>query len=170
MATGDRDAEFVAFAQAAEGSLLRTAWLLTGSAEAAAELVQAALVKAYVAWPKIRPDGALAYTRRILANHHVDAWRSHRLEFATGSLPDMAAPLSFATDDRDEMRRWLAELPDQQRRVVVLRFYADLSERATAEMLGVSLGAVKAAASRGLAALRAIASTPHETTIEGTRP
>lgn len=65
---------------------------------------------------------------------------------------------------------WLVELPDQQRRVVVLRFYADLSERTTAEMLGVSVGAVKAAASRGLAALRLIAAAPQETTIEGTRP
>lgn len=104
MGRGERDAEFVAFARAAEGSLLRTAWLLTGSSEAAAELVQAALVKAYVAWPKIRADGALAYTRRILANHHVDAWRSRRMEFATGSLPDVAAPLSDDTDDRDQIR------------------------------------------------------------------
>lgn len=163
VARGDRDAEFVAFARSAEGSLLRTAWLLTGSGDSAAELVQAALVKAYVAWPKIRADGALAYTRRILANHHVDTWRATRLELVTNTPPDLAAPVSHVTDDRDEIHRWLAELPDHQRRVVVLRFYADLSERATADVLGVSVGAVKAAASRGLASLREIAGEARET-------
>ena len=50
--------------------------------------------------------------------------------------------------------RLLATLPDQQRKVVVLRYYADLSEQATADALNISVGAVKSAASRGLATLR----------------
>ena len=58
------------------------------------------------------------------------------------------------TDDRDQVVRLLAGLPEQQRRVVLLRYYTDLSERATAETLGISVGAVKSAAHRGLAALR----------------
>ena len=59
--------------------------------------------------------------------------------------------------------RLLARLPDQQRRVVVLRYYVDLSEQATADALNISVGSVKSAASRGLATLRAeLASTTSE--------
>jgi RNA polymerase sigma factor (sigma-70 family) len=51
--------------------------------------------------------------------------------------------------------RLLATLPEQQRRVVVLRYYTDLSEQDTADALNISVGSVKSAASRGLASLRA---------------
>jgi RNA polymerase sigma factor (sigma-70 family) len=57
-------------------------------------------------------------------------------------------------DDRDEVVRMLATLPPQQRRVIVLRYYNDLSEADVADHLGISVGAVKSAASRGLATLR----------------
>ena len=56
--------------------------------------------------------------------------------------------------ERDKVVRLLATLPAQQRRVVVLRYYSDLSEQATSEALGISVGAVNSAASRGLASLR----------------
>ena len=57
-------------------------------------------------------------------------------------------------DHRDDLVRRLSRLPEQQRKVVVLRYYADQSEASVAESLGISVGAVKSAASRGLAALR----------------
>lgn len=60
----------------------------------------------------------------------------------------------YAQRRRDSVVRLLAHLPEQQRKVVVLRHYADLSEAQVAELLGISVGAVKSAASRGLAALR----------------
>ena len=63
-------------------------------------------------------------------------------------------PVSTTSEDRDLVVRLLAGLPDQQRRVVVLRYYTDLSEQAVADLLDISLGSVKSAASRGLAALR----------------
>ncbi len=167
----DRDAEFTQFARQAQTSLLRTAWLLTGSTGAAAELVQAALVKTYVAWPKIRAGGAMAYSRRILTNHRVDASLTRR-EIVTDTLPERVTPVSTAIDDRDEIHRWLAGLPDAQRRVVVLCFCSDMSERDTAEALNISVGAVKSLGSRGLAALRKVAherrASEHETTVERT--
>jgi RNA polymerase sigma factor (sigma-70 family) len=49
----------------------------------------------------------------------------------------------------------LAGLPDQQRRVIVLRYFNDLTEAEVADHLGISVGAVKSSASRGLASLRA---------------
>jgi RNA polymerase sigma-70 factor (sigma-E family) len=136
--------------------LLRLAWLLTGDADRAQELTQAALVKTYVAWPRVREGEELAYARRVLVNHSTDTWRSTRREQAAQVVPEPATASDdmAASDNRDLVVRLLRQLPVHQRKVVVLRYYADLTETATAEALGVSVGAVKSAASRGLAALR----------------
>jgi len=150
----ERDAAFTAFVEQATPSLLRTAWLLTGDHHAAHDLVQAALVRTYVAWPRVRPETALAYARRVLVNERTDRWRRTGAEHAVATPPESAATPGSATEDRDVVVRLLATLPEQQRKVVVLRYYADLSEQATAEILNISVGAVKSAASRGLATLR----------------
>ncbi len=150
----ERDAAFTAFVEQATPSLLRTAWLLTGDHHAAHDLVQAALVRTYVAWSRVRPETALAYARRILVNERTDRWRRNGAELAVATPPESAAALDSTTEDRDAVVRLLATLPDQQRKVVVLRYYADLSEQATADALNISVGAVKSAASRGLATLR----------------
>ena len=151
----ERDAAFTAFVEQATPSLLRTAWLLTGNHDAAHDLVQAALVRTYVAWPRVRPETALAYARRILVNERTDRWRRTGAELAVATPPESAATAGSATEDRDVVVRLLATLPDQQRKVVVLRYYADLSEQATADVLNISVGTVKSASSRGLVTLRA---------------
>jgi len=155
-----RDADFTAFMTQAGPALLRTAWLLTGDHDKAQELTQASLVKTYVAWPRVREGEALAYARRILVNHRTDVRRATRRELVTDAPPEHDERRSRrddvqTSDDRDLVVRLLRTLPEQQRTVVVLRYYTDLSEQATAEVLGISVGAVKSAGSRGLAALRA---------------
>jgi RNA polymerase sigma factor (sigma-70 family) len=55
---------------------------------------------------------------------------------------------------RDEVMAALRRLPHRQREVLVLRYYGDLSEAQIAEAMGISTGAVKSHASRGVAALR----------------
>jgi RNA polymerase sigma-70 factor (sigma-E family) len=149
-----RDVAFTAFVENASPSLLRTAWLLTGDHDTAHDLVQAALVRTYVAWPRVRPETALAYARRILVNERTDRWRRHGAELAVATPPETQSADAGATEDRDVVVRLLATLPEQQRRVVVLRYYCDLSEQATADALSISVGSVKSAASRGLATLR----------------
>lgn len=151
-----RDESFTAFMQEAQPSLLRTAYFLTGSGDAARELVQDALVRAYLAWPGIRAETALAYTRRILVNRHVDYARRAYREVISDRVIDRAIDADLSQLDRDVVVRLLAQLPEQQRSVVVLRYCVDLSERQTAQTLGVSVGSVKSAASRGLAAMRFI--------------
>ncbi len=158
----ERDAAFTAFVEQATPSLLRTAWLLTGDHHVAHDLVQSALVRTYVAWPRVRPETALAYARRILVNERTDRWRRHGAELAVADPPEGASTAGSATEDRDVVVRLLATLPEQQRKVVVLRYYTDLSEQATADALNISVGSVKSAASRGLASLRT-----HLTGIEG---
>ena len=154
-AKAERDAAFTAFMTQATPSLLRTAWLLTGSHDAAHDLVQGALVKTYAVWHKVREPEALPYARRILINHRTDSWRKTRGEHPVADTPELAHHDGTATEDRDQVVRLLATLPEQQRKVVVLRYYNDLPEQAVADLLGISVGSVKSAASRGLATLRA---------------
>jgi len=162
-----RDTSFATFMDQAGPALLRTAWFLTGDADRAQELTQAAFVKTYVVWHKIDHNTALPYARRALVNHKIDVWRATRrevadltgarLELGSGSLGSTSQSRDGAmatTDHRDDLVRRLSRLPEQQRKVVVLRYYADLSEASVAETLGISIGTVKSAASRGLAALR----------------
>jgi RNA polymerase sigma-70 factor (sigma-E family) len=152
------DAEFTAFATAAQAELGRLAWLLTGDVHAAAELVQTTLVRTYTAWPRARAGDPLAYSRRILANARIDLWRKRRREVlvAPDQLPHgVTADESAVVVHRDELVRALAELSPQQRRVVVLRYLVGLSEREVADDPGVSTGTIKTQASRGLHKLRA---------------
>jgi len=156
--TGDRDTDFTAFATRAQAELGRTAWLLTGDVHAAAELVQTALVRTYTAWPRARAGDPMAYARRVMANARIDTWRRRRREVlvAPDEVPHTAgADAGAAVEHRDELVRALAQLSPQQRRVVVLRYLVGLSERETADDLGVSAGTVKTQASRGLHRLRA---------------
>jgi len=150
----ERDAAFSAFMTDATPSLLRTAWLLTGSADKAQELVQAAFVKTYAAWPRVRRDSALAFARRVLVNQKTDTWRKTSREVVVDDVPERSVRPDNGVEHRDDILRMLALLPKQQRTVVVLRYYQDQSEKQTADLLGISVGAVKSAASRGLVTLR----------------
>ncbi|MEO7269118.1 MAG: SigE family RNA polymerase sigma factor [Knoellia sp.] len=150
----ERDAAFTAFMNDATPSLLRTAWLLTGSTDRSQELVQAAFVKTYAAWPKVRRESALAYARRILVNQRTDTWRKTSREVIVDDVPERSLRPDSSVEHRDQILRMLDLLPRQQRTVVVLRYYQDLSEQQVADLLGISTGTVKSAASRGLATLR----------------
>lgn len=133
--------------------------LLCGDREQAHDLVQTALLKTYLAWPRVRHDDALAYARRILVNASVDAWRKRHGEVVSDEAVAAHEPVAASgfeqVEEHDRVGRMLATLPPQQRRVVVRRYYADLSEREVADQLGLSLGTVKSNAARGLASLRA---------------
>lgn len=150
----ERDASFTTFMREAQPSLLRTAYFLSGDPDLARELVQDALVRTYLAWPKVRQDTAMAYARRILVNGRADHARRVRREVPSPFLREVIVDADTSHLERDQLVALLAQLPDQQRKVVVLRYCVDLSERQTADLVGLSVGGVKSAASRGLAALR----------------
>jgi RNA polymerase sigma-70 factor (sigma-E family) len=137
--------------------LLRTAYLLTGDASRAEDLLQTALARLWLVWPRVHADAPEAYVRKILANTSASWWRRRwHGEVATETLPETASvdDLAGAATARDEMRTALACLTPRQRAVVVLRYAEDLSEQQVADTLGVSVGTVKTLASRGLARLR----------------
>ncbi len=159
-AKAERDEEFTAFMRDATPSLGRTAWMLTGNRAAAADLVQEALARTYAAWPRVRRTDALAYTRRILINTNISTWRKTRNETVTPPPESIAGSPEDPIANRDEAVRLLAELPPQQRAVLALRYFEDLSEADIAHQLGIPAGTVKSAASRGLQTLRTRLSEP----------
>jgi RNA polymerase sigma factor (sigma-70 family) len=69
-------------------------------------------------------------------------------------VPDRAIEPVDTSEDRDELRRMLRGLSQQEREVVVLRYYCDLSEKDAAAALRLPVSTVKTAASRALARLR----------------
>lgn len=138
-------------------ALLRLAYLLTQDRHLAEDLVQATLLHAYRRWERIsRLERPAAYVHKMLVNER-RMWSRRRrvLESLHGDLPDRSGPdTSARVDTRDLLWRELARLPARTRAVLVLRYWADYSERDTAEILGCSTGTVKSHASRGLARLR----------------
>ncbi len=152
------DADFASYLEARQPTLLRTAYLLTGSQHGAEDLVQETMAKLYLSWDRVRrADSIDAYVRRALINEHNSLWRRawKRKEFVTESVPERTPatrPAGHGTDTR--LWSFIQTLPRKQRAVVVLRYYEELSEAETADVLGISVGTVKSQASRALAALR----------------
>ncbi|MGW6896596.1 SigE family RNA polymerase sigma factor [Streptomyces sp. NBC_01727] len=151
---------FSSFVRARGPVLLRTARSLTANPSDAEDLLQTALTKTYVAWERIEDHRALdGYVRRALLNTRTSQWRKRKVdEFACDELPEQeASPAPDPAEQQslhDAMWRAVLKLPDRQRAMVVLRYYEDLSEAQTAEVLGVSIGTVKSAVSRALGKLR----------------
>lgn len=151
---------FSSFVRARGPVLLRTARSLTANPSDAEDLLQTALTKTYVAWERIEDHRALdGYVRRALVNTRTSQWRKRKVdEFACEELPEQeTAPAPDPAEQQslhDAMWRAVLKLPDRQRAMVVLRYYEDLSEAQTAEVLGVSIGTVKSAVSRALGKLR----------------
>ncbi len=145
--------EFTAWAAGCERQLLRSAYLLTGDLQRAEDLVQEALVKVALRWPRLRSGNPTAYARTIIARDHVSWWRRRRREVSVAEPHDEAAT-SSDPEAALVVRRALARLTPAQRAVLVLRHFDDLTERETAEVLGVSVGTVKSQNAAALARLR----------------
>jgi len=152
---------FSSYVRARQPVLLRTARSLTANPSDAEDLLQTALTKTYVAWDRIEDHRALdGYVRRALLNTRTSQWRKRKVdEFSCEELPE-PEPVPIGNDPaerqalHDAMWRAIMRLPARQRAMVVLRYYEDLSEAQTAEVLGVSVGTVKSAVSRALGKLR----------------
>lgn len=158
MQLAERDRAFGEFVAAHTRELLRVAYLLTGDQGAAEDLLQTAMLKTYLAWPRLDRSVPLgAYVRRVLYTTHVSGWRRRRFrEVLAGSPPELPhqADRYAEHDERDRLWRLVSRLPAMQRATIVLRFYEDRSELETARLLGIAPGTVKAHTSRGLAKLR----------------
>ncbi|HEX7738778.1 MAG TPA: SigE family RNA polymerase sigma factor [Marmoricola sp.] len=153
--TADRVADFDDFVAARSTHLLRTAYLLTHDHALAEDLLQAALTKSWFAWKRIDGDPE-PYVRKVLFNTYATWWRRKwNGERATEELPDRGVPdHAGAAASGHDLWEAISRLPKRQRAVVVLRYYEDLSEAETADLLGCSRGTVKSQLSKALAKLR----------------
>lgn len=152
--------DFTEYVAARRTRLVRTTVLLGCPPADAEDVVQSALLRCYRAWDKVtRADNPDGYVHRVLVNVLHDA-RSRRWngEVPTEQLPDAAEHADTTTGIA--VRRALAGMSREHREVLVLRFYADLSERDTALALGVAPGTVKSRTSRALAALSPLVGSP----------
>lgn len=157
MGEGDRTLEALARDRGAD--LVAYASLLTGGDRAAAQdLVQDAFVKVF---GRLRtgfaPDVAEAYVRRTILTLYVDGFRRRRL---WGSIRHLAptpttGPPPESGTDRIDLRTALRDLAPQERAVVVLRFYEDLTLAGVAERMGLAPGTVKRYQSNALRKLEA---------------
>jgi RNA polymerase sigma-70 factor (ECF subfamily) len=154
------EAEFSAFVRARWPAFARSAYLLcAGDLGRAEDLVQTALARTMLAWPRLHDRGDLdGYVYRVMVRAQASWWeRRWHGERPSDVLPEgQVVDAVSAVDDADELARALAELSRQQRAAVVLRFYEDRPEREVADLLGCSVGSVKTHTSRGLARLRQI--------------
>ncbi len=156
----DEDSAFDAWARSAHGSLLHLAWLLTGDRGRAEDLVQETVWRTFRSWNRIEArEAAGAYARttmvRLAQRSRRRRWHGER-STAPEEL-DHASTYSATAqvDDALVLGRALAELPADQRAILVLRYYEACTEAEIADIVGCAAGTVKSRAARGLAALRA---------------
>jgi RNA polymerase sigma-70 factor (sigma-E family) len=160
MATRSRGhvSEFAELVEARSTALLRLAYAVVGDHQLAQDLLQEALVKVYVAWPRLRDASAAeAYARRTIVTTAI-SWRRRRSfhEPPTEVVPDSAgdADQSDRLATHDVLWEQVRRLPPRQRTALVLRYYEDLSEAETADLMGCSTGTVKSQLSAALSKLR----------------
>lgn len=151
--------EFAEYAQARQGHLLRTAYLLCGDPHQAQDLAQETLTNLCRFWSRAgRADSVDAYARRMLVNAFLANQRKLKRERDTHIALALGTPPA-PTEEPDlrlELLAALESLGKRSRAVLVLRFWEDLSVEATAAALGCSVGTVKSQTSRSLVRLREV--------------
>jgi RNA polymerase sigma-70 factor (sigma-E family) len=145
--------------------LVRLSVLLVRDVETAEEVVQDSFVAMHGRWRSLKePDKGLAYLRQTVVNRSRSVLRHRgvRARHTPPPPPDRpgADEDALVSERRAVVLDALRELPDRQREVLALRYYLDLSEADIATTLGISRGAVKSHASRGVAALRSLMEDP----------
>ena len=161
--TRDADAAVAALYRSHRLPLVRLARLLVDDLETAEDVVQDAFAALHRRWGSVSaPDAALGYLRTSVVNGSRSVLRRRRTvranpwPDASGWRGDDAdAPVLLAEEHREVLAA-LRKLPSRQREVIVLRYWAELTETEIATTLGISVGAVKSSASRGRDAIAAM--------------
>jgi RNA polymerase sigma-70 factor (sigma-E family) len=137
---------------------MRFAYLLTGDGALAEDLVHDAFLRMFGRFRDLRnPDAFHWYLRKTVVNlarshfRHVKVEREYVAREAGRPVP---RPNDGDLGERDAMRAALAVLSARQRAAIVLRYYEDLTEAQTAEVLGCRIGTVKSLVARGRERLR----------------
>jgi RNA polymerase sigma-70 factor (sigma-E family) len=156
---GSRAPEFEEFVRTETAGLLRSAYLLTGNAASAEDVVQETLTRLYPRWSKVQNASyPLAYVRRSVINTYLNSVRSKSSrELVVEDVGDRPSSVDLAemVTDRDLVWNLLGQLGERQRTALVLRYFHDWDDREIARAVGCRTGTVRSLISRGLAVLRA---------------
>jgi RNA polymerase sigma-70 factor (sigma-E family) len=158
--------EFDAFVEASAGRLVRAAYLVVGDLAEAEDLSQEALAKVARRWPRVRRMASpYGYARRVLFHLALEAHRRRRLRpTPVAVLPDVAVEGDAEhVVAREVIANAIPSLPPRQRATLVLRYWEQLTEAETAEVLGCSIGTVKSQTSKALGRLREVLVEPPQT-------
>jgi len=159
------DGEYSAYVQGRLSALRRAAYLLSGDAHQADDIVQETLTKLYVRWPRIHQvDNIDAYVNTMLIRVFLDDRRRGWWRVALpGWLPEPAPSVTGPSEDPHVVRAALAQLPPRQQAVLVLRFLCDQPVKDVAQLLHCSEGTVKSQTAHGLTRLRKLLGTTMST-------
>ncbi|MFG2767679.1 SigE family RNA polymerase sigma factor [Streptomyces rubiginosohelvolus] len=159
------ETDFEDFVRTQGPRLLRMAWLLTGDAHLAEDLLQTALAKVWPRWHVIAESQPEAYVRKTIIHTHATWWRRRwRGETPYEHLPE---PTQTRVDPYAmfNLNRVLAaavrRLPRRQRAVITLRYFEDLSVEETANVLGCKAGTVRSQSAKAVRVLRAVLAESH---------
>ena len=161
--TSDADAEVAALYRSHRLPMVRLARLLVDDLETAEDVVQDAFAALHRRWGSVLvPDAAIGYLRTSVVNGSRSVLRRRRTlranpwPDATGWRSDDADTRVLLDEEHREVLAALRKLPSRQREVIVLRYWAELTEMEIATTLGISVGSVKSSASRGRDAIAAM--------------
>ncbi|MBO3751820.1 SigE family RNA polymerase sigma factor [Streptosporangiaceae bacterium NEAU-GS5] len=136
--------------------LTRLAVIMVGDRESAEDVVHEAFLGLHRRFGALKDRGkALVYLRSSVINNARTVLRRRRLPLFRAYEPPVWSAESAAMlgVERREVMEALHRLPQRQREALVLRYYAELSEEETAQVMGISRGTVKSTTSRALDAL-----------------
>lgn len=150
----DRDEDFAAYMATRWPILVRSLVMLGCEHHEAEDVAQTGLVRCYTSWQRVRAaDDMDAYVYRTILN----AWAKSRRRRWWGEVPTEVLPEAEVGDATDRVlthqivRTALARLSADHRKVLVLRYVADLTEPQVAAVLGIAVGTVKSRTARALA-------------------
>jgi RNA polymerase sigma-70 factor (sigma-E family) len=142
--------ELIALYRERYASTVRLAFVLTAHSGVAEELAQEAFVRTWRSWDRMRdPEAAASYLRTTVLNLAKSSLRRRAVEIKHRMRRGEAAVERDAAL-RIDLIRSLQQLPPRQRACIALRYYEDLTEQETAQVLGISLGTVKSTTHRAL--------------------
>ena len=169
-AWADAEAAVTALYEASALGLIRMAYVMLGDLPSAEDVVQEAFYGLYRRWDRLADTaGATYYVRTSVLNGCRSALRRRAVRrgfLQHGPLADPPPAVSAETvvlggEEREDVIRALRRLPDRQREVLMLRFYAELPDEQIARVMGIRPGTVRSTAFRALDALgRALRETP----------
>jgi RNA polymerase sigma-70 factor (ECF subfamily) len=167
---GDHDA-FDQIAHQITDRLYSVAYRILRNGPSAEDATQQALVSIWRQLPKLRdPDRFEAWAYRLLVNASYAEHRRRRRETPSGSLTDGTTDDPYlSVDHRDQLERGFARLSTEQRAVLVLQHYLDLSHDEIADALGIPIGTVRSRLHGARGAMRAALEADARPTSEGSQ-